>query len=160
MRHKSRLASIAIYVGFIILTLLVEVAAGVATQAGVGAWYAGLKKPFFTPPPYVFGPVWTLLYLMLGLAGGMIATTKHPLKFKALLAFFLQLFMNGLWSFWFFSWHQITYALLDLLCTWILTALTLYLFAKIKLKAAWLLLPYQLWLSFALILNASILYLN
>ena len=143
-----------------ILCLGVGVLAGLATAKGAATWYPMLIQPSFTPPSYVFGPVWTVLYILMGVALGLIYQTPHPDRNKALLWFGIQLIFNALWSFIFFSWHQIVWAAFDLSLIWLTLIVTMFYFYRIYSLAMYLLIPYLLWSSFAWILNIKLIFLN
>jgi benzodiazapine receptor len=145
----------------ILICLTVGMIASWATMPQVIHWYPLLKQPSFTPPPYVFGPIWTFLYIVMGIAVGLIFQThQSPFRKRALSWFAIQLCLNGLWSFIFFSWHQLAWALVDLGLLWICLIVTIYYFYKTKPLCAALLLPYLLWSSFAFAINANVVYLN
>jgi tryptophan-rich sensory protein len=133
-----------------------------AGHAGSEAWYSAIQKPSFTPPSWVFGPVWTGLYILMGIAAFLV--WRQGLGSRAVrvaLAWFLgQLALNALWSWVFFGWHRIALALVVLALLWIALAVTLGRFAKVSRTAAGLLTPYLAWVSFAGVLNASIAWLN
>ena len=141
---------------------MVEFVSGLVTQSSVGNWYKLLIKPYFTSPNWIFGPVWTLLYLMMGFAWGNInncLSDYREIK-KANILFLFQLFLNALWSIIYFGLRDINYALIDIILLWLAIFVTMYQFFKISKLSGWLLFPYLLWTSYALILNASICYLN
>ena len=145
----------------LIITVGVGAIAGFATASNISGWYAALSKPSFNPPNWIFGPVWTLLYILMGIALYLI--WKQPSSFNksnALRLFFIQLFLNFCWSFLFFYFHQIGLALIEIALLWLLIILTIFSFSKINNNAAWLLFPYVCWVSFATILNAAIYHLN
>lgn len=134
---------------------LVGVAGGLATQSQLKDWYPQLKKPWFNPPGWLFGPVWTILYVLIGLAGARVGHV--PLCFGL---FALQLFLNGIWSFLFFAWRRPALALLDILLLWCTIATCVHVFAAVDPVAARLFWPYWAWVSFATLLNFEIWRLN
>lgn len=135
--------------------------AGMVTAKAVPVWYDTLVKPSFNPPSYLFGPVWTVLYIMMGISMFLIwITPKTELRQKALIVFGLQLFFNFWWSILFFSFHKILISVVDILILWFLIIYMITLFKKIKPIAAYLQIPYLLWVTFASVLNISIWYLN
>jgi tryptophan-rich sensory protein len=146
----------------IILCLMAGFIGSVFTQAAVPTWYATLNKPSFTPPSGVFGPVWTTLYLLMGISLFLIWRIDGELqqRRKALVVFILQLALNALWSILFFGLRSPLAGLVGIICLWTAIWLTIHLFARISRMAAWLLAPYLLWVSFAVVLNASIFVLN
>lgn len=120
-------------------------------------WYANLKKAPWTPPEHVFGPVWTVLYMLMAASYYTIKRTKQCIKYcDALNYFFLQLIFNLMWSFIFFDMQMPVYALFDLALIIIFTGLTYKAFLKISKNAARLLIPYIVWLAVALSLNLYI----
>ncbi len=137
------------------------VAAGYFSASGATTWYTQLKKPPFTPPAGVFGPVWTLLYALMGVAAGEIWHRRRQKGAqRALWVFALQLLLNLLWSFIFFTWQRPWLALVELGALWIAILATMALFWPISRRAALLLVPYFAWVSLAGVLNASIAWLN
>lgn len=140
---------------YIVACQLVGVAGGLATHTHLKDWYAQLKKPWFNPPNWLFGPVWTILYLLMGLAGARVG--HDPLCFGL---FALQLFLNGIWSFVFFAWRRPALALLDILLLWCTIAACVHAFAAVDPVAARMFWPYWAWVSFATLLNFEIWRLN
>jgi benzodiazapine receptor len=149
------LMSIAVPVG-------VGVLAGLFTQTGVDGWYRTIKKPGWNPPDAIFAPVWTTLYILMGIALYLIWRSDAPVQQKrpAILFWIVQLVLNALWSFLFFNRHQIDLALAEILFLWLAILITIFLFARIRKLAAWLLVPYISWVSFAAILTYTIWRLN
>ena len=139
----------------ILIPLLVGVIAAFFTQAGVHGWYAVANKPPYNPPNWLFAPVWTALYIMMGIALYLVwkSEADKAIKQTALILFAVQLTLNFLWSFIFFYAKQPGWAFLDIVLLWIMILLTIIWFAKISSTAAWLLVPYILWVSFASLLN-------
>lgn len=126
------------------------------TFNSVTTWYITLHKPFFNPPSWIFGPVWTILYLLMGFSLYLVwGTKKISLKW-----FWIQLVLNSLWSILFFGLKNPMLAFLEIMLLWITIVLTIRSFWKYNKTAAWLLLPYLLWVTFASVLNVSILILN
>lgn len=132
----------------------------VFTISAIPTWYATLEKPFLNPPGWVFGPVWIILYLLMGISLWLIWKSDSPEKKKASELFFAQLILNAIWSPIFFGAESIGGALAIIVLLWSAIALTILVFAKISKIAAWLLIPYILWVSFALYLNLAIWMLN
>jgi translocator protein len=145
----------------LLLPLFVGAVAGMFTSQAVPTWYASLNRPFFSPPNWVFGPVWTSLYILLGISFFLIwkeeASKARDLAIKV---FLIQMLLNFAWSFIFFYFNLIGVALLEIILLWISIASMIYLFYKIKPLAAYLNIPYLLWVSFATILNAGYYFLN
>lgn len=132
-----------------------------ATEHSVHSWYLTLNKPSWNPPSWVFGPAWTILYLMIATAGWFIFLTKpSKAKTKALALYFMQLGVNSLWSFSFFYFQSPALGLINILVLELLIGLTLYAAWPISKKAAWLLMPYFLWVFYATTLNTAIFWLN
>ncbi|MFA5112799.1 MAG: TspO/MBR family protein [Candidatus Margulisiibacteriota bacterium] len=133
-----------------------------ATAPQIATWYAGINKPFFNPPNWIFGPVWTILYAMMAVAAWLVwekGQNKKEVR-SALLAFLAQLAVNVLWSFLFFVWHSLWGAYLGIIVLWLLILLTIIRFFKLDRTAGWLLVPYILWVSFASFLNLAVAILN
>lgn len=141
---------------------LAGVLGALATAEGVSTWYPTLRKPAFTPPGWVFGPVWTLLYALMGMAlhlatgGDREAGTVRAAR----RLFALQLALNVLWSYLFFGRRRPGWALVEIACLWTAILLTVRSFAALSRPAALLLLPYLAWVSFAAVLNGAIWRLN
>lgn len=135
----------------------------IGTNSPPDAWFEGLRKPFFNPPGVVFGPVWTLLYVLMAVAAWLVVRQAHVAWQKrrdAMLLMGLQLFLNALWSPLFFGLHSPGWALVDICALWLAIVVTIRAFAVIRPAAAWMLAPYLLWVSFALVLNGTIWIMN
>jgi translocator protein len=132
----------------IILCQVVGIGGAISTSKSVRDWYPTLKKPFFSPPPWVFGPVWTLLYCLMGWAGALVSHDPFCLTL-----FVIQLGLNGIWSYLFFGIRRPDIALLDIVLMWISIALCVKYFAAVDPLAAKLFWPYWAWVSFATLLN-------
>ncbi len=132
------------------------------TRSEIGSWYATLQKPSWNPPSWVFGPVWTTLYVMMGIALYLVWKSGAPENKKrpAIALFMVQLVLNFFWSSIFFTLHQIGWALVEIVAMWVAILLTIFAFARISKLAAWLLVPYISWVSFATILTYTIWQLN
>ena len=135
---------------------------GLFTASSVKTWYVTLDKPFFNPPSWLFGPVWTLLYLMMGVSLYLVweADARARAKRAAASLFSVQLLLNALWSFIFFGLRMPLAAFIELCLLWIFILLTMVAFKPLSRTAAWLLFPYLVWVSFAGVLNLSIHLLN
>jgi tryptophan-rich sensory protein len=144
------------------ICMLIGFLAGFATQSSVDTWYATLNKPSFNPPNWLFAPVWTLLYILMGVAAGLVWAKGfyHVWVKTALYYFGFQLLFNALWSIVFFGFQEPFWALLVILVLLILILLTIKWFKIVSRPAAFLLLPYLLWVSFAALLNYKIWVLN
>jgi translocator protein len=141
---------------------LVAFLGGIFTSASVSTWYVQLEKPIFNPPNWVFGPVWSILYFMMGLALYKIwnQKTKSSKKEKAIGIFFIQLSLNFMWSLVFFGLRQPLLAFITIILLWIAIFVTMKYFWRISRNAGILLIPYILWVTFASILNLAIVLLN
>jgi len=152
-------------VGIVVSIVVCEIAGIIGslfTTPSIPGWYAGLTKPSFNPPSWVFAPVWTALYAMMGLAAWLVYEKgfKRPEVRRALAVFAVQLLLNTLWSFFFFGAHRIFGAVIVIVLLGVMILWTILLFRKISKAADWLLVPYILWVSFATVLNVSIHLLN
>ena len=132
------------------------------TADAIPNWYATLEKPFFNPPNWVFGPVWTLLYTMMGISLFLIWRLRKTddRVTPALRPFFIQLALNTAWSILFFSSQQLWVAFAAILVLWWFIFSTIRQFLPISRTAGWLLVPYLAWVSFATVLNLAIAILN
>jgi len=132
------------------------------TISQIPAWYAFLHKPFFSPPNFVFGPVWTTLYALMGISVYLIfeAKIKRQEKNYLLMIFSLQLFLNFLWSVIFFGMHLLIPAFIEIIFLWGIILLLIIKFHKFSKPASYLLVPYLLWVSFASFLNLFVAILN
>lgn len=150
----------------IVLVIMVCVSigylSGMVTRDSITTWHPTLVKPIFNPPNWIFGPVWTLLYFMMGIATGLIWTSGYDeKKVKKALGFFaIQFGLNALWSYLFFGLRNPLLALIEIIILWLLIFETYNQFKKIDKVAGLLLLPYLAWVSFAVVLNFSIWWLN
>lgn len=139
----------------IFLCLGVGFLGSIFTVSSIPTWYVALNKPFFSPPNWVFAPVWTMLYLLMGFSLYLVWS-----KEKAPFTFFVQLILNFLWSIIFFGLKMPGLAVIEILFLWSAIFLTIRNFWKINKTAGVLLLPYIFWVSFASILNLSVYILN
>ena len=143
------------------IPLAVGSISGYYTTQEIGGWFATLAKPEFNPPNWLFGPVWTALYIMMGIALYLVWTKRRDLpKTYAYGIFTVQMILNFSWSLVFFNQHQIGWALVVIAALWIAIILTIFEFAKHSKLSAWLLVPYICWVSFASLLNYAIWSLN
>lgn len=194
MRYKN----IGLLALCIVLCILGGLIGSFFTSSAIPTWYAGLNKPSFNPPNYLFGPVWTVLYIMMGISlylvwsnaelnrgvatetetnkearASNVANAKKEAKSKttskniekkpvkiALLLFFVQLILNTLWSIIFFGFKMPGVAFFEIILLWFSILATIIIFYKISKPAAYLLIPYILWVSFAAVLNLFIWILN
>ncbi len=139
----------------ILIPIVCGAIAGFATSTNIESWYKTLIQPSFSPPNWLFGPAWTILYILMGIAMYFVWTTTitSHWKQKAFMIFGVQLLLNFLWSFLFFYFHWKGIALFEICLLWISIFLTILVFAKVNKTAAWLLVPYISWVTFATILN-------
>jgi tryptophan-rich sensory protein len=131
-------------------------------STAVKTWYAHINKPGFTPPNWIFGPVWITLYLLMGISLFLVWNAEINTKVKqtALIFFFIQLILNTLWSYFFFYLHSPLYGLIEIVILLVFIILTMVRFFPIRPLAGFLLVPYVLWVGFAAVLNYSIWQLN
>jgi tryptophan-rich sensory protein len=146
-------------IGFLVLTLGVGAVSGIATAHSIDGWYATLAKPSFNPPNAIFGPVWTTLYVLMGIAAWRVWRLVG-LNSKEMLPFFAQLALNFAWSFIFFEAHAIALALAEIVVLLALIVATTIAFWRIDRFAGLLFVPYIAWVSFATALNFAIWQLN
>lgn len=146
-------------IGSIILCLAAGVLGSLFTLQSVPTWYSALNKPSFSPPNFVFAPVWTALYVLMGISLYLVWNLKKK-KTRAIQLFLFQLELNVLWSIIFFGFHSPLFAFGEIIILWISIFLTVRSFAKISKPAAYLLFPYLVWVSFASVLNLAIVILN
>ena len=152
-----------------VISILICLSAGfigsIFTGSSVDSWYKTIIRPSFGPPNWIFAPVWTTLFVLMGIAFAIIWSSelgeeKKSAKKKALTVFVIQLFVNILWSLAFFGLKSPIFGLIVILILWFLILLTIIKFSKINKIAAYLLIPYILWVSFATVLNFAIWRLN
>ena len=146
-------------IGSIVICQLAGILGSVFTVSSVSTWYVTLEKPFFNPPSWVFGPVWTALYLLMGISLYLVWTNRHRTR-KALSIFAVQLALNTLWSILFFGLRSPLTAFIEIVLLWVAIILSIIYFYRISRPAAYLLIPYLLWVSFAAVLNLSIVFIN
>ena len=147
----------------VVTCLAIGYFSGMVTRSAIATWYPTLVKPSFNPPNWVFAPVWSTLYVMMGVAAGLVWNRmehEKELVKNALIYFAVQLALNALWSYLFFGLKNPTLAVLEIVILWLMIFETYTKFVKINKIAAYLLIPYLLWVSFAIVLNASIWWLN
>jgi translocator protein len=147
-----------VLVGLIALCLLVGAVAGYATSQSIDTWYITLKKPSWTPPNWLFGPAWTVLYIMMAVAAWLVWKTGNAKG--ALMVWAGQLALNFSWSFLFFGAQSPGLGLINIIAMWLAIAATIFAFAFHSRLAAFLMVPYLCWVSYASALNAAIYMLN
>ena len=147
--------------GWLLVTFAAAALGNWATMSSVGDWYQTLERPHLTPPDWVFGPVWTLLYLMMAVAAWLVwrqggwSGARVPL-----LLFIVQLALNTVWSVLFFGLQSPKLALGEIVVLWLMIAATTWAFWKRSCTAGWLLVPYLAWVAFAAVLNLEFARLN
>jgi benzodiazapine receptor len=146
----------------ILITEGIAVTASIFTISQIPVWYSTLNKPSFNPPNWLFGPVWTILYVLIATAAYLVWQRRDDsdLYKKARAAYIMQLVLNFSWSAVFFGMHQVLGALVVIGLLWVSIVTVIYYFGKFTKVAAWLLVPYLLWVSFASVLNLYIYLLN
>lgn len=160
MAHFTKQQQVAGLAGWLIVSFIAA-AIGGAASVRAGPFYTQLVRPDWAPPPSVFGPVWTVLYALMGIAAWLVwRQGGFRAAGSALTLFFAQLAFNALWSWLFFGWQRGALAFADILILWALIAATLVAFWRIKPLAGALLVPYLLWVSFAAALNYAVWQLN
>jgi tryptophan-rich sensory protein len=149
-------------VASIILCQLAGFIGSIFTTPAIPTWYESLRKPLFNPPNWIFGPVWVSLYLLMGVSLFLIWQRRknNPYVKKGLIFFFVQLILNACWPIAFFGLKSPLLGFINIVLLWLAIFLNIQYFFKISRIAALLLLPYILWVSFAVLLNISLLILN
>jgi tryptophan-rich sensory protein len=145
----------------LLLPLGVGATAGIFTAGAIPDWYSTLNRPVFNPPNWLFGPVWTVLYLVMGVSLFLVwKEQKSSARNRAIFIFSVHLILNFGWSFLFFYFNSIGLALVEIILLLISIVLMLIKFHKVKPIAAYINIPYLLWVTFATILNAAYFILN
>jgi len=162
--HSLNAASKGDWIVLILFLVVCFGAAGLGsfvTRPAIATWYRGLRKPSWTPPNWLFGPVWTVLYVAMAVAGWLVWRRRGLQECRTELSLFaLQLILNTAWSLVFFKFHRIAWALAEIVVLWIAIAATLVTFAEVSTLAALLLAPYLAWVSYAAALNLAIWRMN
>lgn len=150
----------------LIVAVLVAQSAGLIgslfTTPAIPTWYAHLEKPAFTPPGWIFGPVWVMLYTFMGIASFLVWQKRqaNPVADKALVVYTVHLIMNALWSVLFFGLKSPGSAFVEIVILWFMILAVIKLFHRVDWRAAYLMMPYVLWVSFAAVLNFAIWRMN
>jgi tryptophan-rich sensory protein len=147
----------------IFLVLFVEavgITGALFTSPNIPGWYATINNPFFTPPSWLFGPAWTVLYFLMGISVFLLIQSKSKNKINAIKLFWMQLGVNFLWSILFFGLRNPLLGLLDIGVLIVLIVLLIKASYKVNKSAAYLLIPYLAWVSFATLLNLFVVILN
>jgi tryptophan-rich sensory protein len=152
-------------IGSILTCQLAGILGSIFTISAIPLWYVTLNKPFFSPPSWLFGPVWLTLYTLMGVSLYLVLVNKpsaenRQLKTRALALFVIHLVVNGVWSFLFFGLRSPLAGAIGIIALDVLAYYATFLFYRINKTAGYLLLPYLIWISFATILNISIVLLN
>jgi tryptophan-rich sensory protein len=146
-----------------VIVLIVMLAAGLGglfTGRSVSTWYRTLSRPDWTPPDWLFGPVWTVLYLAMAVAAWMVWRRGTPAAAAAMAAFAVQLAFNVAWSALFFGLRSPAFAMLDIVLLWLAIAATIACFLRVSIPAGLIMLPYLAWVTFAAALNFAIWRMN
>ncbi len=161
LQYKKKTSVLIPYQG-LILSVAICLSAGFIgsffTISSIGSWYSTLNKPFFNPPNWLFGPVWTFLYILMGIS--LYLAVKNGADKKTLIIFSQQLLLNTVWSILFFGLQNPFFAFIEIIILWLFIFLTILSFSKYSRLSAYLLLPYLFWVTFAAFLNSAIIYLN
>lgn len=153
--------SALVFIGFLVAVIAAASLGAFFTGAGVRDWYPSLAKPSWTPPAWIFGPVWTTLYLSIAVAGFLAWRRSTVAGARWTMAFFaLQLVLNAAWSWVFFGLRQPGWAFLEILILWAAILASTLSFFRVSRAAGWLFVPYLLWVTFAAALNFAIWRLN
>jgi len=157
-----KIKKIWLFVVSVAIPLFIGFIGSFLTTPSIDVWYASLNKPWFTPPNWLFGPTWTVLFILMGLALFLILKDGRQNRYfkAACLSFGFQLFLNVYWSFLFFYIKQPPLAFYAIVSLWSMIFVNIYYFYQIKKSAAYLLIPYIVWVTFAAVLNYSIWLLN
>lgn len=145
----------------LLIPLLIGYLGSIFTISQILTWYAGINKPSLLPPNGIFGPVWTILYILMGIALYLVWTNKSKKNKKvAFQVFGIQLFLNLLWSILFFNNHWLFLSVVEIIVLWIMILVNIIKFKEISRPASWLLWPYLIWVTFASYLTIAVWWLN
>jgi translocator protein len=160
--RKVNIRNILRLVVSIVACLAAGAVGSVFTRNAILTWYAALEKPPFNPPNWLFAPVWTLLYILMGIAAFLVwrKGLENRQVRTALILFLIQLVLNALWSVVFFGLESPLYGFIVIVVLWVAILFTILKFYRISLASSVLLWPYLLWVTFAAVLNSSIWLLN
>ncbi|MBW3014172.1 tryptophan-rich sensory protein [Candidatus Woesearchaeota archaeon] len=162
MKSTKKIRKVVELLIAIIICNIAGVIGAIFTSPSVRTWYTTIQKPSFSPPNWIFGPVWTTLFILMGISLFLIwdKGLKNKNVKTALIFFIIQLVLNTLWSILFFGLKNPLYAFIELIVLWVMILLTIITAYKVSKPAAYLLIPYILWVSFAGFLNLMIILLN
>jgi benzodiazapine receptor len=156
----TRMQQVRGLIGWLLLSFVVAAIGGWAS-AHAATFYGHLTQPAWAPPAWLFGPVWSLLYALMGIAAWLVwRVGGFAAARRALTLFLIQLAVNALWSWLFFAWHLGALAFVDIVLLWLLIVATVVAFWRIRPLAGALLLPYLAWVSFASALNFAVWHFN
>jgi tryptophan-rich sensory protein len=144
---------------FIIMCFIISGFSSWITASNINFWYMNISKPSFTPPAWLFAPVWSVLYVLIGIAGGILWHSRKK-ETKAFYFYLMQLILNFSWSFVFFGAHQIGMATIILILIVVFVLMSIISAWQHQRAVSYLLLPYLCWVSFAMVLNITIFVLN
>lgn len=160
--EKITIRSYPMLAAAILFCLIVGSLGSLVTVTGPGSWYSALQKPFFAPPNWVFAPVWTTLFILMGIALYLVwqcGTENREVKI-ALGIFGVQFFLNVIWSFLFFSLRSPLLGFIDIIILWVAIVVTIGAFYRVKKSAAYFLIPYIAWVTLASALNGAVYFMN
>ena len=162
IKEINMIKNILVLLCSIVVCLFAGVIGSIFTYPSIPTWYAALIKPALNPPNWIFGPVWTTLYILMGISLYLIIKKGKPDRaaMTAIIFFVLQLALNSLWSIVFFGNHMLSLAFVNIIALWIAILINIVLFYKLDKWAGILLIPYILWVSFASYLNFAVWMLN
>lgn len=151
---KSR-NPLVVFIVILLISFLPGILGSSVTFSSINSWYVTLNKPFFTPPNWLFGPAWSVLYILMGISAYLVYQKgiKNAKVRQGLIIYGIQLVFNGLWSFLFFGLRSPFLGLFGIAILWLLIVWTIFKFSKVSKTAAIILIPYLLWVSFASLLN-------
>lgn len=160
-RRVTPFSPLALF-GWIVACELAGVIGSVFTFQAIPTWYAALQKPVFNPPNWIFGPVWTLLYALMGIAAYRVWHTGYHRRAvkRAVILFLVHLAVNVLWSVLFFGAKNIPVAFADIALLWVMILSLIFRFSAVDAVSGYLLVPYLAWVSFAMVLNYYLWILN
>jgi benzodiazapine receptor len=159
---KITIQSYPMLAAAILFCLVVGSLGSLVTMTGPGSWYSTLQKPFFTPPGWVFAPVWITLFILMGIALYLVwqCGTENREVQIALGIFGVQFFLNVIWSFLFFGLQSSLLGFIDIILLWVMIVATMGAFYRVKKSAAYFLIPYIAWVTLASALNGAIYFMN
>ncbi|MDO5846419.1 MAG: TspO/MBR family protein [Methanocorpusculum sp.] len=163
MPEKMHIPKWYLFAAGIAVSLFAGILGSLVTPTGPESWFVlELIKPVFQPPAWLFAPVWTILYILMGAALAFVLAEGWDRRIVKISAgvFAVQLVLNVLWSYLFFGWHNLIAASVEIVMLWASIAVMIWLFAKVSRPAAYLLIPYILWVTFATVLTITIAVIN